>query len=198
MDLLGRIKSRSFTVAYSSIFVSDMHPLLQKYKPALTFMVKFFVIYAVLTFAYNRYLHFYEGEADPVTRLVAQQSNRFINWVGFRGSVEPHSQEPTMKLIVNDKYVGRVLEGCNSISVLILFATFVLSFTGRLKTSLLFVLIGGVLLFLVNIFRIGVIGVALYKWPQHQEFLHQIVFPVLIYGLVFLFWMLWVNKFSKT
>ena len=175
-----------------------MQELFKKYRHAILFIVKFFGIYAVLTFGYNRYLDWYEGAPDPVTILVAKQSNKLINFFGYQGSVEPHDAEPTMKLIVNEKYVGRVLEGCNSISVLILFATFVLSFTGRLKNSIWFVLVGSVIIYLTNVFRVAVIGIALYKWPQYQEFLHQILFPAMIYGMVFLFWMLWVNKFSKS
>jgi len=37
----------------------------------------------------------------------------------------------------------------------------------------------------------------LYEFPDHQRFLHQLLFPAIIYGLVLVLWVLWVQKFSK-
>ncbi|MFD0863730.1 exosortase family protein XrtF [Sungkyunkwania multivorans] len=174
-----------------------MLQLFKKYKAAIGFIVKFFVVYAILTFVYNQYLDAFDDQPDTLTVAVAKQSNALINLFGFHGAVEAHESEPTMKLIVNEKYVGRILEGCNSVSVLILFATFVLAFTGRWKRSVLFLLLGGSLIYSANLIRIAVIAIGLYKFPEKEYLLHQIIFPSMIYGMVFLLWMLWVNKFSK-
>ena len=40
-----------------------------------------------------------------------------------------------MKLIINNKYLARVIEGCNSISIIILFVSFIVAFSGPLKTT---------------------------------------------------------------
>ena len=53
------------------------------------------------------------------------------------------------------------------------------------------------LIYFTNILRIAFIVVALYKYPQFENILHNIVFPSLIYGMTFLLWVLWVSKFSK-
>lgn len=39
-------------------------------------------------------------------------------------------------------------------------------------------------------------SVALYHFPQYEHVLHNIVFPLVIYGIVFLLWILWVTKIS--
>ena len=170
---------------------------IKRYKSALGFMIKFFVVYAVLTFVYSLYLSNFEGEIDGITRIVAQQTKLIINVFDYQAEVVPHEAEPTMKLLVNDTYVGRIVEGCNSVSVLILFITFVIAFTGNLKNTLLFVVVGSILVYLANLLRIVVLGIGLYRYPQYENILHHIVFPTIIYGMVFLLWMFWVQKFSK-
>lgn len=170
---------------------------IQKYKSALGFIVKFFVVYAILTYVYSLYLSNFEGEPDGVTRMVAQQTKSIINTLGYEANVEVHESEPTMKLLVHGNYVGRIVEGCNSVSVLILFITFVIAFTGNLKNTILFLLAGSVLVYLANLIRIVILGIGLYSFPDQEYLLHQIVFPTIIYGMVFLLWMLWVQKFSK-
>ncbi|MEM6718527.1 MAG: exosortase family protein XrtF [Bacteroidota bacterium] len=170
---------------------------IQKYKSALGFIVKFFIVYAVLTYVYSLYLSNFEGEPDGVTRIVADQTESIIDAFGYDASVEVHESEPTMKLLMHGNYVGRIVEGCNSISVLILFITFVIAFTGNFKNTVLFVLVGSVLVYLANLFRIVVLGIGLYSFPDKEYVLHQIVFPTIIYGMVFLLWMFWVQKFSK-
>lgn len=174
-----------------------MFKSIQKYKSALSFIVKFFVVYAILTYVYSLYLSNFEGEPDGVTRMVAQQTKSIINTLGYEANVEVHESEPTMKLLVYGNYVGRIVEGCNSISVLILFITFVIAFTGNLKNTILFLLAGSILVYLANLIRIVILGIGLYSFPDQEYLLHQIVFPTIIYGMVFLLWMLWVQKFSK-
>jgi hypothetical protein len=36
----------------------------------------------------------------------------------------------------------------------------------------------------------------LLHYPSSRDFLHDIVFPLFIYGVVFLLWIVWVFKFS--
>lgn len=170
---------------------------IKRYKSALGFIIKFFIVYAVLTFVYSMYLSNFDGEPDGITRVVAEQTKRIINIFGYTAEVAQHETEPTMKLLVHDTYVGRIVEGCNSVSVLILFITFVIAFTGNLKNTLLFIIVGSILVYLVNLLRIVILGIGLYRFPEYGNILHHIIFPTIIYGMVFLLWMFWVQKFLK-
>ena len=102
-----------------------------------------------------------------------------------------------MQVIINDKYVARVIEGCNAISIIILFVSFIVAFASTFKATFLYIIFGSLLIYFTNILRIAFIVVALYKYPQFENILHNIVFPSLIYGMTFLLWVLWVSKFSK-
>jgi exosortase family protein XrtF len=102
-----------------------------------------------------------------------------------------------MKLIVNEAYMARIVEGCNAISIIILFASFVLSFFGKLKLTLLYLLAGTVIIYAMNIIRIAILAIGIYEYPQYTEFLHSIIFPLIIYGTVFLLWVIWVRIYSR-
>ncbi len=174
-----------------------MITLVKQYRSVIFFILKFFSVYAVLTWGYSAYLNSFQEEPDHLTVMVAEQSQHLIQMFGYNSEVIPHESEPIMKLLVNGTYLARVLEGCNSVSVLILFVTFIIAFTGRLWTSVLFVVLGSLAIYVANVVRIALIAIAIYEYPHYQDALHQIVFPAIIYGLVFLLWVLWVNKFSS-
>jgi exosortase family protein XrtF len=117
--------------------------------------------------------------------------------MGYSSRIIPHMEEPSMRLFVNGEFLARIVEGCNSISIIILFSSFVLAFFARVKTTLFFILAGAVVIYGMNLIRIAVLAVGIYEYPQHTEFLHSIIFPLIIYGTVFLLWILWVRIYSK-
>ena len=169
---------------------------LQKYKPVLWFILRFFGIYTVLTFLYSLFLKPFESHPDTITQWVAGQSSMLVNVTGLAAETLTVANENFVRFWINGTHVANVVEGCNSVSVLILFTTFVLAFKGPAKATVLFLLAGMASIYLVNLLRIGILAIGIYKFPQYTELLHQVVFPVIIYGYVFLLWMWWVNKFS--
>lgn len=157
-------------------------------------------MYFVLTIAYKYYLDFSDGSKfypDYFTNLVAKQCELILQTVGYNAQVLPHPDELSMKLIINDKFVARVVEGCNSISVIILFVSFIIAFAGRFKLTFIYLLSGSVIIYVVNLIRIVILSVGLYNYPWRREELHTVIFPMIIYGMVFLLWMFWVNRYSK-
>jgi exosortase family protein XrtF len=56
----------------------------------------------------------------------------------YETRVLQHEDEMSMKVILNGRYVARVIEGCNSVSIIILFLAFIVAFKGSLKKTLLF------------------------------------------------------------
>ncbi|NER14804.1 exosortase family protein XrtF [Leptobacterium flavescens] len=169
----------------------------KKYKAAVFFVLRFFVAYTVLTLLYNAFLNTFNEAPDSVTRLVAEQSRVFVDWFDYKVNTEIVEKEPFVRFFINDHYVARIVEGCNAISVFILFTAFIIAYRGSIKKTLTFILLGGILIYFVNIFRVGVLTIGLYRFPEYKDFMHQILFPVAIYGMVFLLWVLWVNKYAK-
>ena len=170
-----------------------------KYKPFLLFLGKFLLTYALLTFLYQMYLNQFDKttfEVDGFTKSVAEQTKNFLFFFNENVKTEPHKSQSSVKLFYENQYVARIVEGCNALSVIILFVAFVVAFTGKMQTTVLFIIGGSVLVHLLNIARIGILAVALYHFPEYESLLHGVVFPLFIYGVVFILWVIWVNKFS--
>lgn len=177
-----------------------MKKLIIKYKSVIRFILTFLLVYGVLTFAYKFYLDASDGSKyypDYLTHLVAKQSDALLHTFGYNSDILPHPDEPSMKLLINGKYVARVIEGCNSGSIIILFVSFVIAFAGTAKTTFLYIFVGSVLIYVVNLLRIVILSVGLFHYPWRREELHTVIFPLIIYGMVFLLWMFWVNRFSN-
>jgi len=170
--------------------------LLVKYKSVIRFVLLFLGTYILLTVVYGIYLE-YTGDdskaADGVTQLVAKQSTTILNELGYEAAIVPHENEPSMKLFVNGTYLAQIIEGCNSVSICILFIAFIVAFAERFKKTILYILAGVALIYSVNLLRIVMLTIALYKYPEYEQSLHGIVFPAVIYGMVFLLWMGWVR-----
>lgn len=177
-----------------------MKELLIKYKSVIKFILTFLVVYALLTFVYKLYLDYSDGSKyypDYLTNLVAKQSEALLHTFGYNSEIEKHPDEPSMKLIINGKFVARVIEGCNAMSVIVLYISFIIAFAGKFKTTFFYILAGSVLIYIVNLLRIVILSVGLYHYPWRREELHTVIFPLIIYGMVFLLWMFWVNRFSN-
>lgn len=154
----------------------------------------------VFSFSYKFYLQLSTGETyypDYMTHLVSKQSVNLLQTFGYEASVLPHPDEASMKLIINKKYVARVIEGCNSVSVMILFVSFIIAFYNKFKTTFFYCLIGCVLIYVVNLLRVVILSIGLYHYPWRKDILHTVIFPGIIYGMVCLLWIFWVNRFSS-
>lgn len=176
-----------------------MENYIVQYKPFLLFLGKFFLSYLLLTFIYQSYLNQFESkqmEVDDITVTVANQSATVLSWFDSQSYTAPNLREPSVKLFYKNKYISRIIEGCNALSVIILFIAFVVAFSGKLKNTLLFIIFGSGLIYLLNIFRIVILCMAMYSFPEYQNVLHSVVFPLFIYGIVFILWIIWVNKYS--
>ena len=175
---------------------------MKKHKNIIIFLVKFFITYFVLVAIYNGYLQKSQQKGDvyqtsSITSLVANQTVKVLDSFGYNVQAVQHDQEMSVKLIIEGQYVARVIEGCNSISLIILFLAFIVAFSGTLKATFLFSVFGSILIYVVNVLRIAFLTVMINKFPNQIGILHDLVFPAIIYGTVFLLWVLWVNKFSN-
>ena len=174
---------------------------MKKRKTIIKFLVKFFIAYFVLLGIYNIYLKQTQERGDvfscaPITKTVANHTQQLAKFLGYNTRIEDHEDELSIKFYVGNIYAARIVEGCNSISIIILFLAFIIAFSGNLKATIIFGVVGTFVIYSVNIVRVMVLSMLMYKFPQYQEILHGLLFTAIIYGTVFLLWIIWVNKFS--
>ncbi|MBL4642923.1 MAG: exosortase family protein XrtF [Flavobacteriaceae bacterium] len=174
---------------------------MNKYKNITVFLIKFFGTYFLLFAMYAAYLNSSQVKVNgfkssSLTTQVANQTVSFLNAFGYHVTSVQHDKEMSVKLLVGNTYTARVIEGCNSMSIIILFIAFIVAFSGPVKATVVYVLAGSLIIYIINILRIAFLTMMLYKYPNQQMILHNLVFPAIIYGTTFLLWVIWVQKFS--
>jgi len=168
------------------------------YKPFLLFLAVFFLTYIVLTFLYQNYLNsFEENKTDSITKMVGKNTEQVLLLFVDDAAIEESTAHPYMKLFYNTKYVARIVEGCNAVSVIILFLSFVIAFSGKLITTVLYIVGGSLVIYLLNVLRIAALSALIFYFPKQEALLHEVLFPLYIYGVVFILWLIWVRKFSR-
>lgn len=168
-----------------------------QYKLFLIFLVSFFCTYVLLTFLYQFFLNGFEkGKVDAITRMVAINTQEVISWVNRSSYILESDNTPVFTVFFQNQGVAKIVEGCNGISIIILFVSFIVAFSGSLKNTLFFIFGGSLIIYILNVLRIAVLTVLLYYFPSQSHLLHGVLFPLMIYGLVFVLWVIWVNKFS--
>jgi exosortase family protein XrtF len=173
---------------------------LRPYFPVFKFVAVFGGLYLVLSFLYGIYLqrdYSQQYYPDPVTAVVADQVSWALNTLGRQSSMLNSVGHPSVRLFVGSMVVYRVIEGCNAVSVMILFASFVLAFAKAWKKTVLFLLLGIVIIYLMNLVRLIILAFIYADYRVYASFAHEILFPAIIYGTVVLLWLYWI-KAPKT
>lgn len=165
-------------------------------------MIKFFATYFILSGIYSLYLHKTQDKVgsfscSPITKQVANHTQILAGILGYDSRIEQNEYELSVKFFLNDEHISNIVEGCSSISVIILFLAFIVAFSGSFKATFFYAIFGIFTIYLVNLLRILLISDLTQKYPEYSFTLHDLVFPAVIYGYVFLLWVVWVRYFSN-
>lgn len=110
-------------------------------------------------------------------------------------TLSPFEEENTY-LFKDGIPVVLIEHGCNGLILMILFAAFVIAFPGPAKEKLWYVPTGIVSIYLINSLRVIGLAVNHIISKESFDFNHKYTFTILVYGAIFMFWMIWVNRFS--
>lgn len=169
---------------------------MKDFLPVLKILLRFVVIYIILVLLYQFYLNNYANDVvDPFTRVVAEQVAYLQKIFGFPTKLVDSMPLHSVYFLTAGKYTTRMVEGCNVISVAVLFAAFIFAFYKGAKTFL-FVLGGLILLHILNVFRIALLNIIYLKYPQYEKVGHDYLFPAIIYGGVVVLWLVWIQFFA--
>lgn len=173
--------------------------VLGKNRAFFFFLLRFGLSYLILSGIYWLYLSQFDAdshEPDGMTRIVAYQAQDFVNLLGEDAFTRPRTYENSFRFYINDTSVARIVEGCNAISVMILFTAFIIAFASTFKRTAVYIVLGIIIIHILNVIRVGLLCLSFYYYPEYETFVHDILFPLFIYGVVFVLWIFWVTKFS--
>jgi len=70
-------------------------------------------------------------------------------------------------------------------------------FPGSWKKKLWYIPLGLIVIHLNNILRIVILSIVTVHWPQHWDFIHLWILRPFFYVVIFLLWVLWVEKIRE-
>ena len=90
-------------------------------------------------------------------------------------------------------YIG---DPCNGVDLFALFSGFILAFPGPWQHKLWYLPVGILAIHLLNILRVVALSLILVYAPMTLEFNHTYTFTFLVYGFIFLGWIVFANRFG--
>jgi exosortase family protein XrtF len=163
---------------------------------------QFFIVKAALLYGTCYFL--YEFILKRVTRgdqLFVRQIINLCRWIFDKLGYKTFASRDVndMQVFGIDGSNGVWIGGpCNGITLMFLFAIFVIAYPGSNKNKLWYIPLGILIVHAINIIRIVALAlIANYNY-EYLDFNHTYTFTFIAYSVVFGLWMLWVNKFSNT
>lgn len=86
-----------------------------------------------------------------------------------------------------------IFRACNGLELMILYAGFILCFTGSIPRKLIYIFLGIIGLYILNVFRCMFLGFVLLEHAQHFDIAHKYFFNTIVYALTFLLWVFYVK-----
>lgn len=158
-----------------------------RYGPVLQFLGKAVAIYGVWYVLYDLWL-LPDGRLDAwVSQTVVHAGQMVLSGLGVEAVANGRSIELAQALGI------RIVDGCNGLATIGLFAGFVLAFPGSTRRRLLFIPFGIGVIYLANVVRVSLLAGLQVHWSPAFEFVHNMSAPAFFHLIVFGLWVLWAN-----
>jgi exosortase family protein XrtF len=169
---------------------------MREFRPTVTFLIKFLVLYIVGNLLYGLYITYYHPKPDPLTNIVTANTAWVLKTCGQPVTTMDHVTKPTTLVLLEQRAILAVYEGCNGLNAIIIFVSFLLAFGPISKPLAWFLPIGVLIIHLTNLGRITLLFFVTEYMPDYLYFAHKFFFTAILYLVIFLLWLVWVNKFS--
>lgn len=161
---------------------------------------RFFVLASIL---YLSWYLLYQWVVKPHTKideklisLIIANTTIVLKLFGF--SVYSSVENPDLQLIgIDGSHPIWIGSPCNALTLFMFFTLFVMAFPGSIKRKLWFIPLGVIIIHIINVLRVVALITINFYAPQYIEFNHTYTFTILVYSIIFLLWMWWVNSSLK-
>lgn len=160
-------------------------------KSLYRFLLSIFLFYIGWYLIYALWIHPNEKTDLLVVDITIAASKwilELFGYVVFTGAERVIGVDGTGGLWIGDN--------CNGIALFALFSGFVIAYPGSWKRKALFIPLGIIIIELLNVFRVICLAILDTYSRAWTEINHTYTFTIIIYGCIFLLWMIWVNRLS--
>ena len=130
-------------------------------------------------------------EFTPWVNFLFNQSQQILSWFGIESVVES-------QVLIGDKGSLSMLKSCLGLNTMLLFVALVFIMGENSLTSWIYILSGLLILNAANILRLVLLFMHVQKHGTYGGVMdYHDLYDYIIYGLVFLLWVIWFEKFSR-
>jgi exosortase family protein XrtF len=177
--------------------------------------VKTFLLRAILLFAGWKLLYIFvlipqQVPDAPLVRYLGDGTAQLMNWAY---ADQPFSAVHTTRekiygtdtvmatysmVMKGQRKVLGIYQACNGLELMILYAGFIICFTGSWKRKILYITGGVVGLYIINVLRCAMLVYIGLEYPKQFDIAHKYIFNLVIYAFAFLLWIFYVNGLRKS
>ncbi|GAA4366725.1 hypothetical protein GCM10023185_38090 [Hymenobacter saemangeumensis] len=151
-------------------------------------------MYLAWFFGYEQWLA-QDGRLDTaLCTQIAAASTGVLNILGFTAHVDYSLPKHILNLVViNGKPAVVVGPPCNGLVLYALFAGFVVAFPGPFRRKLWYIPLGIAVIWVLNVLRVVALALNHEYSRDSMDFNHHYTFTFVVYGFIFMLWMLWAK-----
>lgn len=163
-------------------------------KPLLRFIVLAVSLYIVWFVSYDFFIAPDQRIDTWLNKIVGTQSSVMLRLFGYESDTIPGINQTVVR--INKTAMVGVGNPCNGLELFVLFAGFIICFSGKWKNKLWFIPAGILVIHIANVTRSFALALNQHIDPQSLEFNHHYTFLIIVYAIIFGLWMIWVNRYS--
>ena len=129
-------------------------------------------------------------------RIVTQQVSDSVYFI-LQGILGMDVSQNGLLLRFNTGENIGIIWGCSGIKQIFIFLIIMTFSYGSWKNKLWFIPLGILICYGVNVIRISVLCLIAYSYPNHLDLYHTYIFKYAFYGIIFLIWFGWNEKFGS-
>ena len=148
----------------------------------------------VVSYVYLILGYFFLGcfEFTPWVNFLFNSSHRILAWFNVESVVES-------QILIGEKGSLSMLKSCLGLNTMLLFASLVFIMGETSLTSWIYILSGLLILNIANIIRLVLLFMHIQEHGTYVGLVdYHDLYNYLIYGIVFVLWVIWFEKFSQT
>ena len=164
-----------------------------------SFLIKAIIIFVVWQVAYYGFI-LPNGRANSwLTIQVVTGTKVGLDLLGYDsdfGQTDIKNPQSSRYIYIDNQPVVLVADECNGFELMALYIGFLLAFPGPWKWKAIFILVGTVVIFIVNILREVVLALNYKYFQESFDFNHKYTYVFVVYSVIFLIWRFWLNNYS--
>lgn len=166
-----------------------------------SFLVKAVIFFLIWKVAYHLYIKPHRLFDVPLTQQTATNTQQALAII--YPNIQFTSKEVVIRnkadfygisIMANGRKIITVLDPCNALELYILYTFFIICLPSNWRRMLLFISLGIVGIYLLNIARCAVLGMLNINRSLYVDFAHHYLFTMVVYIAIFAGWALYLNK----